>query len=99
MEFLVGINDDQDGKSATRYVNIDTIITSPTLSVLNIRSIRVAILTTSTDDLEPNVLQSNTDEREYILLDAPTIRFNDSSLRNIFMTTIEFPNMIETSGT
>ena len=99
MEFLVGINESLDGRSATKYVNIDTITASPALSVLNIRSIRVALLTTSTDDQEPNVLQSNTAAREYILLDAPTIRFNDSSLRNIFMTTIEFPNMIETSGT
>jgi type IV pilus assembly protein PilW len=100
MEFLVGINEDPDQRSATKYVNLDTI-TAPgaPLNVFNIRSIRIALLTTSSDELDPNALQSNNAQREYILLDADTLKFNDSSLRNIFMTTIEFPNMIESAGT
>lgn len=99
MDFLIGINPNPDARSTTQYVNIDAFTPPSLLSVLNIRSIRIAILTTSSDDIDTNALQSNTTQREYILLDAPTIKFNDSSLRNIFMTTIEFPNMIETSGT
>jgi len=101
LEFLVGIAATDQDKDAARYVNLDSITSAATpISINRIRSIRIALLTTSANELNENEVQSNRRQRSYGVLDAPILdyTFTDGSLRNIFMNTIELPNMIESAG-
>ncbi len=104
-EFQVGIAADNTSKFASTYVNITKLqagaLSDGTLiDMNNVRSIRIALLTTSMDSLDDKKLQSNKRKRIFGVLDAPhdTYTFTDGSLRNIFSNTIELPNMIEGSG-
>ncbi len=104
-EFQVGIAADKTSKYASTYVNITTLQAGALndgtpIDMNNVRSIRIALLTTSMDSLDENKLQSNIRKRIFGVLDAPhdTYTFTDGSLRNIFSNTIELPNMIEGSG-
>jgi type IV pilus assembly protein PilW len=96
-EFQVGIAANEEDKFVARYVSLDTIEGDANINVKHIRSIRIAILTTSQDDIDTKI-QSTVRDRTYILLDAPVFTINDSNLRNIFTNTIELPNMISTAG-
>jgi len=94
-EFQVGISAATTNRSAARYVNIDTIINASEL-LNNVRSVRIALLTSS-QDIDPDKVQSTQRSREYIVLDGPiiTTAANDSNLLQIFSNTIELPGMIE----
>ena len=99
-EFQIGIRKKGiagDDNYYSRYVSLDTIENDPTLNLNHIRSIRIAVLTTSQDDIDTSV-QSTLRERTYSLLDAPVFTIKDSNLRNIFTNTIELPNLISTGG-
>jgi type IV pilus assembly protein PilW len=91
-DFLVGLAATSDSKSTSRYVTVDQV-TDNNL----IRSIRIAILTTSQDQGDKNKLQSQLSTRKYALLDS-VYEFTDGQLRNIFSNTIELPNSIEAAG-
>lgn len=95
-EFQVGIAANSDSKNAAQYVSLSTITTSG-IDLTLIRSFRIAVLTTSQDDIDTKV-QSTLRNRSYNLLDADTFSIEDSNLRNLFINTIELPNMIETAG-
>ena len=99
LEFQVGLADVlRDGKSrdAARYVNFDRIQADTSYKLLDdIRSIRIAILTTSQDSLNNNKIQTKKEERKYGLLDAIPETFDDGRLRSIFSNTIELVNAIE----
>jgi type IV pilus assembly protein PilW len=98
-EFQVGIAASEDDREASRYVNIDTLINDTTSTILNsVRSIRIALLTTSRDELDANKVKTTKKERLYQVLDGPIIKSTDGNLRQIFSTTIELPNMIETAA-
>ena len=97
-EFLIGISNDKSDRHVSRYVSLDVIETDPLITLENVRSIRVAVLTTSQDDLENGKVQSTIRDRAYGLLDSPTFTINDGNIRNIFSNTIELPNMIESAG-
>lgn len=97
-EFQVGLAKNNDEKHVSRYVSIDTINNDTALDASFIRAIRIALLTTSQDDLNDKEVQSTLRERKYGVLDAPVFTINDSNLRNIFSNTIELPNMIESAG-
>lgn len=99
-EFQVGLADDDKSKNASRYVSVDTLISEA--NNLRIRSLRIAILTTSTDELNENRIQTKKKVRKYGVLDAPQIdgvekplTFEDGNLRNLFISTIELPGSIE----
>lgn len=94
-EFQVGVASSEKDKNANRYVNIETINNNPDITMNHFRSIRIAILTTSQNELDENKLTTNIQERKYTLLDGPLITKNDGNLRHIFSNTIELPNMIE----
>jgi type IV pilus assembly protein PilW len=96
-EFQVGIAANSDDKSASRYVSVDTIETDPTINMNFVRSIRIAVLTTSQNSTDVKV-QSTLRKRTYSILDAPVFTIEDSNLRNIFSNTIELPNMIGQAG-
>ncbi len=96
MEFQVGVARAATERYAARYVSVDTVQNG--LLLENVRSIRIAILTTSQDSLDTNKIQTNKKKRVYALLDAPQMEFTDGSLRSIFSTTIELPNSIEQAG-
>jgi type IV pilus assembly protein PilW len=89
-EFLVGLADAQDSKNASLYVTVDQV-TDNNL----IRSIRIAILTTSQDQVNQAYVQSKLALRKYALLDNFYEPNNDGQIRNIFSNTIELPNAIE----
>jgi prepilin-type N-terminal cleavage/methylation domain-containing protein len=97
MEFQVGLALTDEDKSAVRYTSIDTAISEAANK--RIRSLRVAVLTTSTDALDTNRIQTRKKTRNYGVLDAPqaddALTFNDGNLRNLFITTIELPGAIE----
>ena len=95
LEFQVGIAASETDKNASRYVNIETIHDDVTITINHFRSIRIAILTTSRDELDDKKLTTNIQERKYALLDGPVITTNDGNLRHVFSNTIELPNMIE----
>jgi type IV pilus assembly protein PilW len=95
-EFQVGVASNSDSKNASQYVSLSTIASS-SIDLTLIRSFRIAVLTTSQDDVDTKV-QSTQRDRSYNLLDADTFTINDSNLRNLFMNTIELPNLIETAG-
>jgi len=97
-EFQVGIANDPDEKDTARYISIDTLEDNAALTVENIRSIRIALLTTSQDTLDDNLVNTSVRERQYNVLDAPTYTITDGNLRNIFINTVELPNMIGGAG-
>lgn len=94
-EFQIGVASSEEDKYASRYINLDTLEADPNTTLNHVRSIRIAILTTSQDSDDVNKTQSTIKERKYVLLDAPEFSFEDSNLRNIFINTVELPNMIE----
>ncbi|MEH6344911.1 MAG: PilW family protein [Bermanella sp.] len=96
-EFQVGLASDAQQQNTARYVNLTTAEATASYSLL-VRSIRIAILTTSQDNNNPNKVQSTKQARTYSLLDAEsfTTSTDDRTLRAIFMNTIELTNLIET---
>ncbi len=64
----------------------------------NVRSVRIALLTTSLDATDSNKVNTTKKERIYSLLDAPYLTINDGNLRNIFSNTIPLVNAIETAS-
>lgn len=96
MEFQLGVAPqlDSGSKNAARYVSIDTMDES---ALLFIRSFRVALLTTSADPEDDRKIQTNIETRTYGLLDAPHMVFTDGNLRNVFSSTVEITNAIETA--
>lgn len=96
-EFQVGVSATSDDKSASRYVSIDTIESDANIDMNFIRSIRIAVLTTSQSDTDGKV-QSTLRKRTYNILDAPVFTIEDSNIRNIFTNTVELPNMIGQAG-
>lgn len=95
LQFQVGVANKDDDPYVSRYVNVDEVINNS----LNkrIRSIRVAVLTTSTDSLDTNKIQTKKESRNYNILDAEQLSFDDGNLRNIFISTIELPASIESA--
>jgi type IV pilus assembly protein PilW len=96
-EFQLGIAANEADRNASRYVNLETIESNPLLTLNQVRSIRIALLTTSRDELDANKLKSNVTERKYSVLDGPTLTITDGNLRQVFGNTIELPNMIESA--
>ncbi len=96
-EFQVGLASDAQQQNTARYVNLTTAEATASYGILT-RSIRIAILTTSEDNLNTDRVQSIKQARTYSLLDAEPLETDDDdgSLRNIFMNTIELTNLIET---
>ena len=100
-EFQIGLASDIKEQNTARYVNLDTAQADPDYHYL-VRSIRIAILTSSSDTNDANRIQSsraNKQPRTYTLLDTKLETVNDGALRNIFMNTIELTNLIETAIT
>ncbi len=95
MEFQVGLALNDTSKHAGRYVSVDNLIAG---SLLTVRSIRIALLTTSLDATDSNKVNTTKKERIYSLLDAPYLTINDGNLRNIFSNTIPLVNAIETAS-
>ncbi len=95
-EFQVGLANNPTDKYTARYVSVDTMKADNALEYL--RSIRIAILTTSQDSSDTNKIQTKKKKRTYSLLDAPYLEITDGSLRNIFSNTIELPNLIESAS-
>jgi len=101
-EFQLGLAELEDDRNAARYVNMDTIINddgSVIIPLSFVRSIRIALLTTSQDSLDANKVQTNAGSRKYVVLDGTmiTTEDDDSYLRQVFSNTIELPNMIESA--
>ena len=94
-EFQLGLAEQPSDRHASRYVSVDTMVNDNQL--LHVRSVRIAILTTSQDSANLHQVQTNVEARTYGLLDAPFLTIDDGSLRNIFSNTIELPNAIETA--
>ena len=101
-EFQAGLAATIDGSSASRYVSVETVIAESAIKY--IRSLRVAILTTSSDELDSERIQTQQKTRQYGVLDAPQedgtetpLTFNDGNLRNLFISTIELPGSIESA--
>jgi len=97
MEFQIGVvpADQRSRKSAASYISLSSTDES---SLPLIRSMRVSILTTSIDTEEENKLKTNVETRVYGILDAPHISITDGHLRNIFSSTVELVNAIETAS-
>lgn len=96
-QFQVGIAPSDDSPRTSRYVNVSTINTEENSLRKRVRSIRVAVLTSSTDSLSNKKIQTKKQSRQYNLLDADPLSFDDANLRNIFISTIELPAAIETA--
>lgn len=90
LQFQVGLGDQ---KGASSYEPIDVVLNNPSLTE-NIRSIKIAILTTSADSNDVEAVQTNKDLRQYAILDGPLMEFDDGQLRSVFTSTIELPNAI-----
>ena len=97
MEFQIGISNTASDRTTSRYINLDTLDNDPALSLNQVRSYRIALLTTSQDELDANKVKTNSEERQYSILDGPVLTIDDGNLRQVFSNTIELPNMIETS--
>lgn len=97
LEFQVGIANEEADRNASRYVNLTTIEDNLDITLNRVRSFRVALLTSSMDELDNNKVRTNIQSRKYTLLDGPTITTSDGNLRYIFTNTIELPNLIEGS--
>lgn len=100
-EYQVGLASSDTSKNVSRYTSMDNID-----EALNkrIRSIRVAILTTSINDLDVDHVKTSIRTRKYGVLDADQevgtdkpLEFNDGNLRSLFITTIELPSSIESA--
>jgi type IV pilus assembly protein PilW len=96
-EFQLGIAAQDTDRNAARYVNLETIENDPLLTLNQVRSIRIALLTTSQDELDANKLKTNVTERKYNILDGPIITITDGNLRQVFGNTVELTNMIESA--
>lgn len=96
-EFLIGVASDKSDKNASRYINVQTLNDSGLNLIDQIRSFRIAILTTSQDELTENKKKTNIQERKYSVLDGPLFEKTDGNLRQIFSNTIELPSMISDS--
>jgi type IV pilus assembly protein PilW len=94
-EFQVGVAANLEDRNSNRYVSLSTVETDSAITLDHIRSIRIAILTSSRDELDDKKLKTDKQERKYSLLDGEVISTNDGNLRNIFSNTIELPNLIE----
>jgi len=94
-EFQVGVAASTSDRNANRYVSMSTLESDRSITLDNVRGIRIAILTSSRDELHEKKNQTSIQERKYNLLDGPVISTNDGNLRNIFSNTIELPNLIE----
>jgi type IV pilus assembly protein PilW len=94
-EFQVGLANTDRSSSAARYVSVDTVIAEGANQ--RIRSLRIAVLTTSTDDINARKKHTRVKQRIYGVLDAPQndLTFLDGNLRNLFISTIELPSSIE----
>lgn len=100
-EFQVGLASDIKEQNTARYVNLDTAQADPDYHYL-VRSIRIALLTSSLDTSDPNRIQSSRSKeltKTYTLLDTKVEAVDDGALRNIFMNTVELTNLIETAVT
>ncbi len=101
-EFQLGLAPNEDSRNAARYLNADEVFADTTglLDANSIRSIRIALLTSSQDTLTPNKVQTTRGPRKYVILDGPLITTadDDSNLRQVFSNTIELPNMILTAN-
>ena len=98
LEFQIGVATNSKSRNANKYINIDEFEADSGLSLDNIRSIKVAILTTSRDELDENKVKSDIKTRQYKLLDGSLITRPDGNIRNIFTNTIELPNLIESAA-
>ena len=87
--FQVGLATANNEKSASRYVPVDQVDDTEL-----IRSIKIAVLTTSEDNTNQRAIQTNIQERKYAVLDADEITVTDGQLRQIFSSTVELPNAI-----
>jgi type IV pilus assembly protein PilW len=101
-EFQIGIALQENQRDAGRYMNVETFQspdpnTGALYTVNQVRSIRIALLTSSRDELSPNKLKTDTKKRDYAVLDGPSVETEDANLRQIFSTTIELPNLIESA--
>lgn len=101
-EFQVGIAASSTLKEASRYVSVDNLNEG---DANLIRSLRLAVLTTSQDDLDENAVKTKQQKRSYGVLDAIQkdgsdypLTFEDSNLRSLFITTIELPSSIESAA-
>ena len=97
-EFLIGIAAERSDRNASRYINVKTFNDSGDPRAIDyIRSFRIAILTTSQDELTEKKKKTNVQERKYSVLDGSLIEETDGNLRQIFSNTIELPSMISDS--
>lgn len=97
LEYQVGVSATPTDRVASRYINLDSFFADPSIDATHIRSIRVAVLANSFDDIDPDKVQSDSKNRKYGVLDAEVREYDDSYLRAVFSNTIEFPNAIETA--
>ncbi len=95
-EYQVGLAQNATDKYTARYVSVEKMIEE--VAIDKLRSIRISILTSSQDSLDPDKVQTTKKKRIYSLLDAPYLEITDGSLRNIFSNTIELPNLIESAN-
>ncbi|GAA6135880.1 hypothetical protein NBRC116188_26700 [Oceaniserpentilla sp. 4NH20-0058] len=92
-EFQIGVSQLYSDPHVSQYINVGSYGTQD-ITPDRIRSIRIALLTTSQETDHASRINSTSKERIYNLLDAPLYSVTDGNLRNIFMNTIELPNMI-----
>ncbi|CAN7442895.1 PilW family protein [Pseudomonas sp. LjRoot71] len=85
LQVLYGINTSGDSRSANQYVSADRVTN---LNKWNdVRAVRISVLANSIDNLTPAPAGRN-----FVLLDAAPLAFNDSRARQIFSTTIQLKN-------
>lgn len=91
-EFQVGLASNASSKNSASYVTVNQVD-----DVSLVRSIRIAVLTSSQNQNDVNAVQTDRKSRTYYLLDQEYELNNDGQIRNIFTNTIELPNAIETA--
>lgn len=82
LQVLYGINTSGDARSANQYVSADRVT-----NWNDVRAVRISVLANSIDNLTPAPAGRN-----FVLLDAAPLAFNDSRARQIFSTTIQLKN-------
>jgi len=82
LQVLYGINTSGDSRSANQYVSADRVT-----DWNDVRAVRISVLANSIDNLTPAPAGRN-----FVLLDAAPLAFNDSRARQIFSTTIQLKN-------
>lgn len=97
LEMQIGIAAEKKDRNASKYINLSTLENDSSIELDNIRSIRIAVLTSSLDELDKNKVKTDIKDRSYSLLDGDLITTDDGNLRSIFSNTIELPNLIEKS--